>query len=216
MISKPTQPQSNRKTASGKTASDPLSALQVFDRLEIGPVKLEPRRLVAPYRLFWDGGEDRTELIYSYEETVFDPSEPESQNLADMIAAQVALNYGLFCHAIVFHGAFDELDRRFIQDMAANTAREIYVKKFIDPNPFLTGAIRQLPVAKMQKYLRAKLEFPELPAAKSRSKWQLWHVDRNRHCILSSGGKDSLLSYGLTNEIGRDVYPIFVNESGRH
>jgi creatinine amidohydrolase/Fe(II)-dependent formamide hydrolase-like protein len=216
MISKPTQPQSNRKTASGKTASDPLSALQVFDRLEIGPVKLEPRRLVAPYRLFWDGGEDRTELIYSYEETVFDPSEPESQNLADMIAAQVALNYGLFCHAIVFHGAFDELDRRFIQDMAANTAREIYVKKFIDPNPFLTGAIRQLPVAKMQKYLRAKLEFPELPAAKSRSKWQLWHVDRNRHCILSSGGKDSLLSYGLTNEIGRDVHPIFVNESGRH
>ena len=80
---------------------------------------------MAPYRLFWNGREDRTELIYSYEETVFDPSEPESQNLADMIAAQVALNYGLFCRSIVFHGTFDELDRRFIQDMAENTAREI-------------------------------------------------------------------------------------------
>jgi creatinine amidohydrolase/Fe(II)-dependent formamide hydrolase-like protein len=216
MVSKPTQPQTDREPASGKTASDPLSALQVFDRLEIGPVKLEPTRLMAPYRLFWDGGEDRTELIYSYEETVFDPSEPESRNLADMIAAQVALNYGLFCHAIIFHGAFDELDRRFIQDMAENTAREIYVKKFIDPNPFLSDAIRQLPVVKMQKYLRARLEFPEPPAFKSRSKWQLWPADRNRHCILSSGGKDSLLSYALMNEIGREVHPIFVNESGRH
>jgi creatinine amidohydrolase/Fe(II)-dependent formamide hydrolase-like protein/7-cyano-7-deazaguanine synthase in queuosine biosynthesis len=216
MALKQTPPKPNRKSAFQKLANDPLSALQVFDRLEIGPVRIEPRRLMAPYRLFWKGGEDRTELIYSYEETVFDPSEPESRNLADMIAAQVALNYGLFCTAIVFHGAFDELDRRFIQDMAENTAREIYVKKFIEPNPFLTGAISQLPAVKMQKYLRARLEFPEPPAFKSKSKWQLWPADRHRHCILSSGGKDSLLSYGLINELGREVHPIFVNESGRH
>jgi creatinine amidohydrolase/Fe(II)-dependent formamide hydrolase-like protein len=216
MALKQTQPKPNRKSAPQKPANDPLSALQVFERLEIGPVRLEPRRLMAPYRLFWKGGEDRTELIYSYEETVFDPAEPESQNLADMIAAQVALNYGLFCTAIVFQGAFDELDRRFIQDMAENTAREIYVKKFIEPNPFLTGAISELPVVKLQKYLRARLEFPEPPAFKSKSKWQLWPADRHRHCILSSGGKDSLLSYGLINELGREVHPIFVNESGRH
>jgi creatinine amidohydrolase/Fe(II)-dependent formamide hydrolase-like protein len=190
--------------------------MQVFDRLEIGPVKLEHRRLMAPYRLFWDGKEDRTELIYSYEETVFDPLEPESRNLADMIAAQVALNYGLFCRSIVFHGTFDKVDRRFIHDMAENTAREIYVKKFLEPNPFLTGALAQLPAVKKQKYLRATVEFPETPSHKFKTKWQLWSSDRQRHCILSSGGKDSLLSYGLINEIGREVHPIFVNESGRH
>jgi creatinine amidohydrolase/Fe(II)-dependent formamide hydrolase-like protein len=216
MAGKQTQSKPNRGSASGKPAHDPLSALQVFGRLEVGPVKLEARRLVAPYRLFWDGGEDRTELIYSYEETVFDPAEPEARNLADMIAAQVALNYGLFCRAIVFHGTFDELDRRFIQDMAENTAREIYVKKFIEPNPFLTGDITRLPVVKRLKYLRATLEFPETPAPKSITGWQLWSSDRHRHCILSSGGKDSLLSYGVMNEIGREVHPVFVNESGRH
>ena len=69
MAGKQTQSKPNRGSASGKPAHDPLSALQVFGRLEVGPVKLEARRLVAPYRLFWDGGEDRTELIYSYEET---------------------------------------------------------------------------------------------------------------------------------------------------
>ena len=216
MAKKQTRTKPKRKSVSGKTARDPLSALQVFDRLEIGPVKLESRRLKAPYRLFWDGREDRTELIYRYEETVFDPSEPESQNLADMIASQVAINYGFFCRSIVFHGTFDGVDRRFIQDMAENTAREIYVKKFLEPNPFLTGEVTQLPVSKKQKYLRSTLEFPEKSALKSLTKWQLWPADRHRHCILSSGGKDSLLSYGLINEIGREVHPIFVNESGRH
>jgi hypothetical protein len=186
MALKKTLQKPNRKSASTKTAHDLLSALQVFDRLEIGPVKLEPRRLMAPYRLFWNGREDRTDLIYSYEEKVFDPLEPESRNLADMIAAQVALNYGLFCRSIVFHGTFDELDRRFIQDMAENTAREIYIKKFIEPNPFLTGPVTQLPPVKMPKYIRAKLEFPEPPALKPKTKWRLWSVDRHRHCILRS------------------------------
>ena len=35
--------------------------LVVFDRMEIGPVTLEPKRLVMPYRLFYGGKEDRIE-----------------------------------------------------------------------------------------------------------------------------------------------------------
>ena len=90
------------------------SSLKVFERLEVGPVKLEPKRLIASYRLFCNGKMEQTELIYSYQESVFDPAEPESQNLAEMIAAQVALNYGLFCESMVFHGLYDDIDRRFI------------------------------------------------------------------------------------------------------
>ncbi len=33
---------------------------------------------------------------------------------------------------------------------------------------------------------------------------------------MSSGGKDSLLSYGLLKELDNDVHPVFINESGRH
>ena len=216
MTPKPAKALNWKKSSQRGPDDDPLSMLEVFDRLEIGPVKLEPKRLIAPYRLFSDGVEDRTELIYSYEETVFDPAEPESRNLADMIAAQVAINYGLFCSAVVFHGTFDELDRRFIREMAENTAREIYVKKFLEPNPFLIDAYTRLPAVKKQKYLRAALEFAEKPVSKSRPQWQLWPSKKNRHCVLSSGGKDSLLSFGLINELGREVHPIFVNESGRH
>ena len=40
--------------------------------------------------------------------------------------------------------------------------------------------------------------------------------DHAKHAVLSSGGKDSLLSYGLLAEAGREVHPVFINESGRH
>ena len=216
MISKNKKEQSRGKNFPHEADGDALSPLKVFDRLEIGPVKLEPKRLITPYHLFWNGKEDRTELIYSYEEAVFEPNEPESKNLADMIAAQVALNYGLFCESIVFHGTFDELDRRFIREMAENTSREIYVKKILEPNPFLIKRYARLPIVRKQKYLQAALKFPEKPVSKSTPQWQLWPSDKNRHCVLSSGGKDSLLSFGLINELGREVHPIFVNESGRH
>jgi hypothetical protein len=165
-----------------KASGDPLSILNVFERLEIGPVKLEPKRLIAPYRLFYNGKMEQTELICSYEETVFDPAEPESQNLANMIAAQVALNHGLFCNTMVFHGLFGDIDRRFIRDMAENTAREIYVKKFLEPNPFLIGPTAGISPQRRQKYLRAKLQFPQMLRNKARSAWRPWSVQSDKHC----------------------------------
>jgi len=209
-------PKTRNQKKGPKTKGDLFSVLTVFDRLEVGPVKLEPQRLTAPYRLYLDGQAHRTELIYRYEETVFTPSEPESQNLADMIAAQLALNYGLFCRSIVFHGRYDDIDRRFLRDMAENTAREIFVKKFLEPNPFLVDEAANLAPDKRSKYLQAEFVFAPDKSHKSRLQWKLWATDKNRHCVLSSGGKDSLLSYGMLNEIGREVHPIFVNESGRH
>jgi len=192
---------------------DPLNVLLVFDRLEVGPVKLERWRLVAPYRLYRGETIEETELIYTYEEAVFDPEAPESKNLAAMIAIQVALNYGLFCREITFNDWFDKTDRQFIRKMAENTAREIFIKKFVESNPFLIGNAVGLPAFKRKTYLQAKLIFP----GKTRvNHLKPWRTDPGRHCVLSSGGKDSLLSFGLLEEMGRDVHPIFVNESGRH
>ena len=195
---------------------DQFSVLKVFDRLEVGPVKLERNRLTAPYRLFFNGKQDVFELIYRFEEPVFRPTEPESKNLADMMAAQVALNYGLFCGKLVFNGIYDPIDRAFLRDMAENTAREIYVKKFLEPNPFLEGTASSLTAKKRDKYLTARLVFRGPRKGEVTTRWLHWSTDQGRHCILSSGGKDSLLSYGLINEIGLESHPIFVNESGRH
>jgi creatinine amidohydrolase/Fe(II)-dependent formamide hydrolase-like protein len=195
--------------------SDPLAPLRVLDELEVGPVRVEPNRLTAPYTVTREGASQSTELVYRFEEDVFEPAATESQNLAAMVAAQVALNYGLFCRRIVLRGVFDEVDRRFLTEMASNTAREIYVKKLLQPNPFLVGEVAELPTVKRSDYLQAELQFdpdgPETTVGDAS-----WSSSADRFAVLSSGGKDSLLSLGLLDEMGLEAHSIFVNESGRH
>jgi creatinine amidohydrolase/Fe(II)-dependent formamide hydrolase-like protein len=193
-----------------------LRTLAVIDRLDVGPVKVERDRLTMPYKVTRGKESDTTELVYKFGEAVFDPDEQASHNLAAMVGAQVAINYGLFCKRMVFHGVFDESDRRFILEFLENTCREIYVKKFMEPNPFLRGPEASLPFEKRDAYLRAKVEFPDMSRSGKRPKWRMWETDHNKHLVLSSGGKDSLLTYGLLNELGRPCYPVFANESGRH
>jgi mycofactocin system creatininase family protein len=189
-----------------------IDSLRVIDRLEVGPVRLERKRVVAPYTVHRGRTRDSMELIYRYEEAVFDPDDPAALNLASVVTAQVALNYGLFCREIVFHGPFDRNDRKLLIEMAANTAREIYVKKFLEPNPFLVGEASSLSPEKRGSYLVAELVFPDDEPPRSAP----WETDRGRCVVLSSGGKESLLSHGLLDELGVETHPIFVNESGRH
>jgi creatinine amidohydrolase/Fe(II)-dependent formamide hydrolase-like protein len=202
----------NRRTDRGR---DALSALRVIDSLEIGPVRVEKKKLSCPYVVDQNGHRDKTDLIFSYDEEVFDPLQSSDQNLAAMVAAQVALNYGLFCDRIIFRGDYDESDRRFIRDMAENTAREIYVKKFLEPNPFLRGEAASLDPSPQRSYIYASLEFPDTTGARV-IKWSPFESRKDRVAVSSSGGKDSLLSYGLLRELGFDVHPVFGNESGRH
>ncbi|KAA3660874.1 MAG: hypothetical protein DWQ10_05730 [Calditrichaeota bacterium] len=190
----------------------PLEILKVIKKLEIGPVKVERKRFIAPYKVVQNHQVFETELIYSYEENVFDPAEPASRHLANMIAAQVAMNYGLFCEEIVFHGEFGAADQKFIEDMTENTANEIYVMKFLEPNPFLVGDAKNLRVEKREKYSQARLEFTYT----STEYFQSWDSQTEQYAILSSGGKDSLLSFALMDELGYETHPIFGNESGRH
>jgi creatinine amidohydrolase/Fe(II)-dependent formamide hydrolase-like protein len=134
------------------------------------------------------------------------------------MAVQVALNYGLFCGELVFHGPFDRADRQFLEAMARNTAREIFVKKFLEPNPFLIGDAAQLPAIKLGSYLRAKVLLPGevVEQRDGMTAGEGWNVDRARHAVLASGGKDSLLSQGLLSEMGLETHSVFINESGRH
>ncbi len=204
------------------TKDDPLSHLGVIERLEVGPVQLEPRRLTAPYRVAQNGEVHTINLVYRFGEDVFTPDELDSLNLASMLSVQASINYGLFCDEMVFYGVFDNYDQQFIEEMARNTAREIFVKKFLEHNPFLRASVTGLPPVKRDSYLRAKISFKEEPPVfctdlkRNRAVIARWSVDPSRHSIISSGGKDSLLSFALLREIGIEVHPVFINESGRH
>jgi len=198
--------------------SDRYSNLASIDLLEVGPVRVEKKKLIMPYCVHMGKRTESIDLIYTYEDDVFDPEDRSDINLAAMIGSQVALNYGLFCRRIAFHGPYDDSDRRFIRDMMENTCREILVKKLWEPNPFLTDAIQIPDPKKRQRYTNAELEFSQQSSDTdmNKSSWNLWTTRRDGHMILSSGGKDSLLTFGLLREMGREVHPVFINESGRH
>ena len=196
------------------TVAEPerLRELLVIDRLDVEVSRLRPDKVTATYRVTAGGSTSTTEFSYRYSDAVFEPDDPVDQNLAAMMMAQPALNYGLFCREIVLHGPLDKHDRRFLRNYAAHTAREIYVDKFLSGNPFLTGSVASLPAMRLDTYLQAEVLFPD----ESRDIAGPWDTSPGKAAVLSSGGKDSLLTFGLLNEIGADVHPLFVNESGRH
>lgn len=190
--------------------------LAVIDQLLIGPVQVTPRRIETPYVVFQHGEQHKNTLIYSYPESVFNPKARSSHNLAAVITAQLALNYGLFCRRIIFDGLFGREDQQFIRSMMENTSREIFVNKLLKPNEFLVGPVRELPPEKRRRYTNADIEFIDTQGDDRSLAPDHWEVDPQRYCVLSSGGKDSLLSYGLLRELGVETHAIFGNESGRH
>ena len=98
---------------------------------------------MAPYKVVTGSTEDSTELIYRYEEKVFDRDDPSSLNLASMIAVQVALNYGLFCKEIRLRGPLDRADRRFLTEAARNKKYNVtpmagaihFIFDYVPPGP---------------------------------------------------------------------------------
>ena len=194
-----------------------LDKFVVLKRLTIGPVTVTPLQVKAPYHVeTFDGRQDSYDLIYSYDSPCFNRKEAGDINLASMMLAQAALNYGLFFQTIEFDGLFDKTDRRFITDMMENTSREILTNKLLIDNVFIKPSHRSLVVPAGQKrYTRARLLFSNSRHEGFEIPQTTWETESDRFAILSSGGKDSLLTYGIIKEIGIP-YPVFINESGRH
>ena len=79
------------KGAGRKQAARPrpleLESVVCFEYLEVGPVKIEPRKLSCPYRIRRGTKVWTFDLEYSYEEDVFSPDDAGGENLAAMITA---------------------------------------------------------------------------------------------------------------------------------
>jgi hypothetical protein len=193
-----------------------LESFIVLKELAVVDIQVENKKIKAKYEVtHFEGKSESIELIYSYEKAYFDKKDPNDINLACMALVQVALNYGLFFESIRFDGLFDKSDRRFIIDMMENTSREIITNKLLIKNEFIKAPYNELNVQKREKYTLAKLVFENTRYTGLQLNKIEDHVDYTKFAVLSSGGKDSLLSYGILNEIG-EVYPVYINEAGRH
>lgn len=193
-----------------------LESFKVLRKLSIKNIHIEPKKVKASYEIEKLNGElSSFELIYSYENFYFNKKDPKDANLASMMLAQVALNYGLFFDTIEFDGLFDKTDQRFLIDMIENTSREILTNKLLIKNEFLKPPFDSLKAEKRNLYTQARIVFTNTQFIGFKLQKEQTETDLNKYAILSSGGKDSLLTYGIIKEIG-EPYPVFINEAGRH
>ena len=185
--------------------------LLCFDELRVQNLMVEHRRISADYVLRTVGGSEvRYRLMHVYEERI--PRE-FSEEVAPLMVSIPAINYALFSRRMVFDVPLSDADVQFILDMSDATARDIFVNRIVNrtgyvkeeylPDPSAVGPEDARPAAEMEFPRRrdpADLEAPRL----------------DRCGVMSSGGKESLLTYGVLKEVGCTPHPCFFNESGHH
>ncbi len=132
-----------------------------------------------------------------------------------LASAMPILNYGLFTDQICLDYPISHADHALLNDLLGIFSRDIFINKLVRrKNPYV-----------LPQYLPTEAEVTE-ENAKPRAKIAATSIiadnlivsglDSNSCGVLSSGGKESLLTYGMLKEAGANVYPIYVNESGGH
>lgn len=152
------------------------------------------------------------DLIFSYQEKI---DEIENiKNIARLMVVMPLINYGLFTENIYLDFPLSENDLSYIKDNMDIISRDIFVNKICKRR---ADFIKKEYIPKEDEMIpenaktKAKIHIKGISDYKFNSK-----MDKRKCTILSSGGKESLLTYGLLNEMGFEVYPIFFNESGGH
>ena len=155
-------------------------------------------------------------LHYKFPASLYADAGERMRNQARLHHSIPSLNYGLFCERVVFEFPLTDADVAYHHHMQDATAREIYLNRFVreEPHPLLLRRYHVAPEAfepeALRRVARIECERVDEPAADG------LEPDPHRYAVLSSGGKESLLTYGLLRELGEDVTPVYVNESGRH
>ena len=158
-----------------------------------------------------DGSKSEFNLILKFENNLRNDYLP----LLRMAFCMPLLNYGLFSKKIKLDFPIDESDLKLLNKMNLIFSRDIFINKILRrrANYIL---IEFLPnedtVTPEDANPKAVIESVEVNPDHRLTE----NMDNNRCGVLSSSGKESLLTYGLLKEIGADVYPLYVNESGGH
>ena len=125
------------------------------------------------------------------------------------------LNYGLFTKNIILHFPISIADKALLDNLNIVFSRDIFVNKILRRR---TNYILPEFLPDQEKVVTTDAE-PKASIVSS-DKYLDYVIasefDTKKCGILSSGGKESLLTYGLLKEIGCKPYPFYINESGGH
>lgn len=178
-----------------------------FNNIEVDIDKIEKRRITGYIRL----DDFSYKLIFTYAEDI-----EVDRNIAGLILTMPAINYTYFSRKLTLNFPVTEGDMKLVKDFMIINAHEVFINKIIN-----------------RRYDYIKAEFipsesdinkenadgiTELVCPDIVKDGKAWDTDREKVAIMSSGGKESLLAFGIFNEINRaeNNYAFYFEESGSH
>jgi hypothetical protein len=150
-------------------------------------------------------------LHAKYEE----PIAPEHIALMRMASVMPVLNYGLFTKQIRLMYPVSRADFSLLNDLLDIFSKDIFINKLVRrKNPYILPefVLSESDVSEKNAKPMAEIVPEKLAGDQALS----YKGDESTCGVLSSGGKESLLTYGMLKEVGADVHPLYVNESGGH
>jgi hypothetical protein len=180
-----------------------------IDSITVSRPKIAKNRIIGEITFTGNGFNEKFNLIFSYDEDV-----PVDESIAEMILAMPVINFTYFAGTLKIAGPVTQADYDLLKKFTDINAREVFINKicrrryeFLKPE--FIPAEEEITFENATGKLKIEAEI--VAGSKThRSK------DENRLAVLSSGGKESLLSYGILRDLGSEVFPIFFNESGGH
>ena len=158
-----------------------------------------------------DGDESTFSIMLKYEEDV----KAEYLPLLRLAFTMPLLNYGLFSKKLKLKFPVSKADFNILNELNRVFSRDIFVNKILRRRADYILP-EYLPKQEDVKPADANPKAVIEPSQVYNDKTISSDMDNKSCGVLSSGGKESLLTYGLLNEIGCNTYPLYVNESGGH
>jgi len=186
--------------------------LQCFESIAVSEPMLQGDRVDTKISCIDTAGKQHLfHLRFKYEE----PPSQKQLPLLRLASVMPLLNYGLFTREIILEWQVSEADFSLLNDLLDVFSRDIFINKLVRrKNPYVLSQFipSATEVSEANARPMAKIVAPSLIEDVPVSS----EFDENSCGVLSSGGKESLLTYAMLNEIGAEVHPLYVNESGGH
>lgn len=184
--------------------------IAVFDEIRVKPGKIEADRIMGTVTVSGGGSTREFELIFSYGERI-----EADMNTAGLILTMPAINFTLFSRRLVLDFPASDQDLKYIGELVRTNNREVFINKlarrryeFFKPEFVPTDA--DITADNIDGI--TILERTEIMEEHGRTGLS----GSGGVAVLSSGGKESLLSFGMLRESGADTHAYFFNESGGH
>ena len=200
------------QTQSKSWAKSDSMNLQCFESITASEPVLQGKSVETKISCIKTAGKQHLfHLRVKYEEP------PSEKQLALLRLASVMplLNYGLFTKEIRLEWQVSKADFLLLKDLLDVFSKDIFINKLVrKKNPYI-----------LPQFIPSATEVTEAnarPIAKIVAVSLVEDVpfssefNENACGVLSSGGKESLLTYAMLKEIGAEVYPLYINESGGH